>query len=341
MIRSLMVLLAACSSSAPAKEPLSGSATPHSSVADFVPSDAQSFIAWRPPEFPYLSIADSSPDMFACWRALEERITGAYQIVTSPKHSLAVLEGDLPREQVERCVERAYLYSRIATGELRRDGELSALDTKLGTVYAAWRGHAIVFGNRESVMAALSAVPTAQWREAIASLPPTGMTSPTTFAAVSFDRTFGGLLGVPTTSWRLTMDHAPAPWPARNLISDDGAGDALERFGEEQEALARRKAAGLPPLDAGVPEPKPAPVFSGRIELRYANGGDAATAAAALAKGAFAFPLEENLAAALSHLPRSLTGSTLVVTFDQTSFANLELDKLQAWLAKAQAAAAH
>ena len=59
-----------------------------------------------------------------------------------------------------------------------------------------------------------------------------------------------------------------------------------------------------------------------------------------MAQGKFAFELEENLAAALSRLPQSVTGSMLVIRFDQTKFAGVELEKLQAWMARMQAATA-
>ena len=334
----LMVGLAACSSSAPSS---SLSPPPPPSIAQFLPATTTSVAAWRPTDIPVLSFLDSAnPEMFECWRALEEKLVVGYQVFSRPGASFTILEGDLPRSDVENCVGEALLYNQLSTGEVHRDGDLTVVETKLGTVYAAWRGRYVVVGSRNDVTTALAATALPVWTEASAELPGKDGFARTAGVAIGTDLMFAGLLGVATTRWKIVIELPSRGWPAKKMIKS-GA-DALERFGEEQARIAERKKQGLPPEEpAAAPTPPPRdPVFGGSVEIRYATAADATRAGQALAQGKFAFELEQNLAAALSRLPQSITGSTLIIHFDQAKFAGVELEKLQAWMARMQAATA-
>jgi hypothetical protein len=323
----LTVALVACSARSTETTP-----APRPSLAQFVPTDATAVSAWRPTVFPVLFMLDDvNPEMLTCWRGLEDRIVAAYQVFTPPGSSFAVLEGDLPRVEVEKCVDDSLFFQKLSTSEAHhRDGELTVFETTLGAIYTAWRGRFVVVGSHDGVTHALAATASRAWSEAVAELPRTFAT--TSFVAIGVDRTYAVVLGVPTTRWKLTVESVVQPWPVHELVKS-GA-DLLERFGDEQERIA----AGLPPTPASSPPPPRDPAFVGRLELRYATPGDATRAGQALAKRAFGFALEDNLAAALARLPQSIDGATLAVRFDQTSFPGVELSKLQAWIARAQAA---
>lgn len=332
----LILSLVACSSSS-----LPPSAAPSASIAQFVPVGTTSVAAWRPTDFPQLAFFDrANQETFVCWRGLEERLAVGYQVFIAPGSSFSILEGDLPRNEVEKCVDDVLLYNQLSTNDVHRDGELTVFETTFGTVYAAWRGRYIVFGARDAVTKALSATASPTWVEAVAELPGKDGFSSSAVVAIGTDRMFANLLGVPTIRWKLVMELPAQGWPARELIKD-GA-DALEKFGEEQARIARRKEQGLSPTEPAVaPQPAPRdPVFAGRVELRYATADEATRAGHALAQGAFAFELEENLATSLARLPQLVSRATLVIRFDQKSFAGVELEKLQAWIARVQAAAA-
>src|SRR5262245_41213892 len=148
-MRSALLILSfvACSSSS-----VPPSAARSASIAQFVPVGTTSIAAWRPTEFPQLALIDRmTQEMFVCWRRLEERLVVGYQVFMAPGSSFSILEGDLPRNEVEKCVDDVLIDNNLSTNDVHRDGELSVFETKFGTVYAAWRGQYIVLGSRDAV----------------------------------------------------------------------------------------------------------------------------------------------------------------------------------------------
>jgi hypothetical protein len=310
-------------------------------------------MATRPSGLAMLTVVESGlQDLTACWRALEEKIDVGYQIFFAPAQgSFLVLEGDLPRAEVERCAEATLVYNRLLIeDELAHEGDLTVARTHLGTVYAAWRGRFVVLGSRDRVTQALAGDAPA-WREPLASL---SRGRDLSTEAISVDQTFAVVLGVPTRSWKLVIESAPPPWPKRELVPE-GQGE-LERFAAQEEEKLHRQRQGLPPTPdatsstapttppqsstppspaAGKP-PRP-PSFAGRVEISYATPAEARRAAQALTQGTFGIPLEETFAAALTHLPQSVAQATLIVRFTQDHFVGISLADLQAWLASAQA----
>ncbi len=347
---SFVIVLAACSSRSqpPSSETATAqpaASTPTLGLAMLVPDDATTVSVWRPMELAILSMIDSQPEMYRCWRDLEQKIEVAYQVFTADQSSFVILEGDLSRAQVQPCAEEALGYSRILTEDFRDEGGQLVVQTALGLVHAGWRDRFVVIGRPSDVTRSLaSQTPSKVWAAAIDDLPGKDALATTAFAAISRDLMFTGIVGVPTTRWTMVFDGPPRGWPTKTFIEDGE--DALDRFVQEQLRLAKRKEQGLPPEppespDAAVP-PEPErrmPTFRGRIELHYASTADAKRASEIFTKHAFSFELETNLALALSRLPQKLAGTKLTVEFTHDSFPGVELDKLQAWLASVQAAA--
>lgn len=177
-----------------------------SSIAPFVPETTTSVAAWRPTEFPHITLLDRAPDMLVCWRRLEEKLAVAYQVFWAPGTSFTILEGDLPRGELEKCVGEVLMYNQLSTADVHRDGELTVFATKLATVYAAWRGPYVILGSREAVTKALAGNPASTWGDAITELPGKDGFATTALVAIATDRTFANLLGVPTTRWKIIME---------------------------------------------------------------------------------------------------------------------------------------
>jgi len=268
---------------------------------------------------------DRPQDTLACWPALEQKIEAAYQVFIPPADSFTVLVGDLPRADTEQCTAD-YLLFHLFAGEdsVTHEGELTVVDTKVGKVYAGWRGRLVVIGAREVVMRALASRSTPPaWRDRLAALPRNASLG---MVAVGVDPVFGRILDVRTIHWKLVLDSPAQPWPERVIYKN--ALDAMERATQ----------AGGPP--SAPPRSKPLGRFRGTLELHYTSAHDAERAATAIAERRFGFPLEEHLGAALARLHRTLAATSLTLTFDQDSFADVRLEELTAWLARAQETAA-
>ena len=245
-----------------------------------------------------------------------------------PPSSYAIIAGDLPREQVEACAGEQLAVNGLLDRDLTRDGELTVVPTTAGTVYAAWRGDHVVLGRRDDVVRATATGATSPaWLRA-ADVP----TDASSFAmvAISTDQVFGAIIGVPTKRWKLTMDAPSKGWPERDLTTD--AGDSLARFARDEARRKRGEAQATQDAPPPPPPPAPAPAFTGQLELEYATPAEATRAGETMTTAAFPMPLEENLAAALAKLSQQVTGATLTLRFDQSSFPGVELAKLQAWL---------
>lgn len=330
-MRALLVLplVLACSKASPAASP--------TTVGQLIVPEATGMGVFRPNAFPVLGLLDSDGfDMRKCWRELEEKLTATYQVFVSPS-SYAIIVGDLPRKNVEDCVESQLAFNRLLEDDIGHDGELTVVKTKFGTVYAAWRGEHVIIGARDHVVRATTARTTNPPWLLATDLPTRDTFATTAMSAISTDQMFHNILGVPTKRWKLTLNQPSKGWPERELFEKDE--DELERFGREQERLAKEKAKAKQDALAPPPPPPmpPPPTFAGRLELEYATATEATQAGETVAKAAFALPLEENLSAALAKLPQKITGSTLTLSFDQSSFPGVELEKLQAWLAALQA----
>jgi len=206
----LVVAVAACSSH-PAER---ASPSPAGSAARPAPGDSATLITpevtgvmrGAGADFPvvaYVSSLLSTPP--PCWTALRAAIATGIQLEIPGAGTYFVFEGQLPREEVERCVTTSL--ADTFPVRVTHDGELVAFDAgpRLGTAYAAWRGSSIVAGTRAQVTSALAvdAPDVARtWRERMASLPPASI------AMWRSDALITNLFGVPTTSYVITIDHS-------------------------------------------------------------------------------------------------------------------------------------
>ncbi|CAN5736176.1 hypothetical protein BH11MYX2_BH11MYX2_34620 [soil metagenome] len=187
-----------------------------------------------------------------------------------------------------------------------------AVIAALGVVHVGWRDRFVVIGRAADVTRALaSTTPSTAWTNEIAELPGADALTTTAFAAVGHDPIFAGIVSIRPTRWSLTLDYPPNDWPKKTIYADANAadkGDALEAYGRQHARIAESTAA------------KHDPTFRGRITFHYGS------------------PAEATLA--LSKLPRTLAGDALTLEFTQDSFLGVELEKLQEWLERVQAAAA-
>jgi hypothetical protein len=329
------IALAACSK-----------APPPASIGQLVVPQATSIVAWRPTELPFLTALDMATDsfVFECWRGLEDKLDIAYQVWTL-QSSYVILVGDLPRATVESCARDALLFNHLGGDftehvdpnglSVTRDGDLTVVTTKAGTVYAAWQDNRVVLGRRADVELAVSARERAPAWFHTDDLPTPSELATTAFVAIGSGPQFGNLLRVPETRWKVVIGSARAQWPPCELVKDGD--DWMARFYKQQEQRTKRNAGLEPPTPVPPTEKRPV-TFNGRVELTFATPTAATQAASALGKGAFAVPIEANLGDALAKLAQTLTDSTLVVRFDQTSFPNVSLEKLQAWITSQRAA---
>src|SRR5438128_103905 len=140
MIRQALVVLLAtacsCSRESPAEPPIE--------AAMLVPPGAVGVFRFgpdNPDDFPLAPIfgKDLGARKEKCWTDLEAAAKHAYQIISMPEpgkyHGFFAIEGDLPRERVEGCIEKA-----LAGADISREGQLSVAKMPvLGRAYLGWR----------------------------------------------------------------------------------------------------------------------------------------------------------------------------------------------------------
>jgi len=184
----LAIALVACSKKAP---------PPPADFENLISADTVSVMKSKLDGFFVLLYARKLMDIQPCWNDLEKRVVAGYQMSIG-NDSYFIVEGDLPREDVEKCVKVNFKIPPKVTA----DGDLVAFDTPgVGTVHAAWRGRYIVFGSKRLVEPALDAPPevAAKWKPLL----PTG---PTEMAMTSIDRRVAPLIGDGLADWSLVID---------------------------------------------------------------------------------------------------------------------------------------
>ncbi|HEY4180630.1 MAG TPA: hypothetical protein VGM90_27485 [Kofleriaceae bacterium] len=324
----------ACSSPSsvnPAPTGSQAAGKPGATIAAVIPPNATSVGRFHGLESPIVAVVDPlMPYGYACWTELEQSVHTSYQILLAERKSFFVFDGDLPRDKVEACAGKQLEVNNLAKSGFVREGKLSIIATQGGDLVVGWRDGLTIVGNREQVSGALAQTQSnLAWEKLLAETPVTTATT-----MISTEQQFGNLLGIPTTSWMITIDAPAVPRPTRQMLGPDD--DALTVYAREQERIAK----GLP---AQEPQPPPArpPGASvhGVFELRYATPADAQRAAAVFSAGDFHFalPLEPSLVTAVKSLPHTVRGSALVVTWDMKDFAGLDLGALMKWFAAAQA----
>jgi hypothetical protein len=201
-------------------------------------------------EFPilsYLSGLVSSPP--PCWSRLRGAITAAYQLeLGAAGGSYFLIEGSLPRPEVERCAQIAL--ADIIPIAVEADGELAMFRVPTGgAFYAAWRGPFIIVGTKDQVNRALGAgTPelARTWRARLAQLPPHAP-----LAMWRSDALLTSLFGVATTSYLFVFDRMehrpPAQVTGRVLVRYGNAADAAVAARRIQQG--ELQLAETPPVD--------------------------------------------------------------------------------------------
>ncbi len=220
--------------------------SPRPEPAHYLLPEATGLLRGTAESFPIVAFfSNLVPSPPPCWTRLRAAIEVAYHVELVDGGSYIVIEGALPRSEVERCVRGLEPVSI----SVEPDGELVAFDAgPLGTAYAAWRGAVIIAGTRAHVVKAAmpnGPGPTRMWRARLATLPPGPM------AIWRSDALLANILGVPTTSYVLafeTLQKTPEPFFAGRLIIEyPTSADAAD--------AARRISAGqLAPAIAAPPE---------------------------------------------------------------------------------------
>lgn len=233
-----LAALGACSSSKAPTPP-----APATDVTAFFSPSVTGVMRGSEVDFPmidYLSSILGSPP--ACWMTLRKAIKTAYQLEVPGNGTYFVLEGALPRAEVESCVTTA-LAPALGV-KVGHDGELATFETQAGTAYVAWRGPVVIAGRKQNVTEALVPAPpeiARTWRERLARMPQA------TLAMWRQDEMIHNLFGVPTTSYQLVIDRVqktPRPDFAGRVIADyataEDAATAARRIdeGEIEPALA-------------------------------------------------------------------------------------------------------
>lgn len=133
----------------------------------------------------------------SCWPALVRKVTAAYQIMLDG-NSYFIVEGDLPRADLESCIPVTFLGNPPVKDV---DGML-AVQSLAGTAYAAWRGNFIVIGTRPQVVDAI-ATHDAAWVAKWEALLPK---APAEMAMVSIDTRYSPMMGEHVAEWAVTID---------------------------------------------------------------------------------------------------------------------------------------
>ena len=155
--------------------------------------------------FPVLAIAKQLTDPAqTCWPELVNKVTAAYQVLLDGT-SYFIVEGNLPREDLEKCIPVTFL----ANPKIRDDDGMLAVESPAGTAYGAWRGNFLVFGTREQVVDATKphdAAWVARWEKLLPS-------KPTEMAMASIDLRYAAMMGDDVADWNLTFDKFGANPP--------------------------------------------------------------------------------------------------------------------------------
>ena len=163
-----------------------------------------------------------------CWTALEAKLVAGYQLWVPNvdgvgQSSYFIVEGNLPRAEVERCVPAAI---KMFPVDAKPDGDLLAFTGPDGaTTFAAWKPPFVVIGARDLVNGALTSKPVPRWHELLSAVSPA---VPVWWA--SADRLFTNLFGVMTKHYEVAFERiesAPnAFFAGRAIATYNSAGDA-------------------------------------------------------------------------------------------------------------------
>ena len=170
-------------------------------------------------------VSDLGAEKAPCWTSLVEKVTGSFSFQdTSRELTVIILEGHLPRAEVESCVPEAMKSTPLPV-TVERDGELSVFAGEMGKVYAAWHDDLVFISTKAGIDAVLTGPRSKEpWADRLAQLPKAPMVS------TSIDPAATKLLGLPSSGYDL-------------VITDPGQGKGtlIVRFGSPSDAAAAAK----------------------------------------------------------------------------------------------------
>ncbi|MEJ7602921.1 MAG: hypothetical protein WKG01_33845 [Kofleriaceae bacterium] len=150
-------------------------------------------------------IGGMGADQVPCFMTLARRVVGSFALEDASRElTVIVLEGNLPRAELEACIPGALKSAWDITVE--RDGEHAVFDVgELGKLYVTWRDGFVFASSKAGIDAVLSGARSREpWAERLAKLPPGKM------VAASTDPILGTLLRVPSPGYDLVMDDLGA-----------------------------------------------------------------------------------------------------------------------------------
>lgn len=137
-----------------------------------------------------------------CWTSVEQGVQAGYMIeLEGQVGSTFAFEGRFDRDAVERCAAQAFAAGEPLHAEVRRDGDLTWLETdQAGTAVLWWRADGwVIAGSAAQVEAARSAKDSLASNPCLSSLLAELPDQP--MAVARCDVLFDKLLGVPATGW--------------------------------------------------------------------------------------------------------------------------------------------
>ncbi len=180
-------------------------APPPATLANLISPATTSVMRTKIDNFPILAIAKQLTDPAqTCWPDLIKKVTAAYQVLLDGD-SYFIVEGDLPRADLEKCIPVTFL----ANPKIRDDDGMLAVESPAGTAYGAWRGNFLVVGTRAQVVAAVGEHEPAWVAKWEALLP----TQPSEMAMTSIDLRYAGMMGDDVADWNLMIDKFGANPP--------------------------------------------------------------------------------------------------------------------------------
>jgi hypothetical protein len=249
------VALVACSGNKPVSNPQAEEELhlqpPDAVVLDsLISSNVISIMRTKPEYFMPLRYLQPvlGPSKNPCWAALEAKLVAGYQLQVpkvdgNGQSAYWILEGDLPRAEVVKCVPAAITMFAVTAAS---DGDLLAITGPDGAAtFATWKSPFVIVGPRDLVNGALHPTPVPRWHELLSGIPPN---VPIWWG--SGDGLFQSLFGVATKHYEVAFERletAPNPYFAGRAVATYGsAGDAA--------IVARRIKQGEVELPFAAPE---------------------------------------------------------------------------------------
>ena len=218
-----LVVLAACGKSAPSGP---GATTSQQRIARHVPDVVATVTQYTGMDPTIAMVAGFGAAQAPCWSALVAKVKGSYAFQDASRElSVIILEGDLPRAEVEQCLPEALKSSPFPI-TIEKDGENAVFVAgEMGKVYATWRDGFLFASTKEGIEAVMTGPRSKEpWPQRLARLPKAQMIS------ASIDPVVGKLFGFSSPGYDLVVDDM-----------EKGRGKVFVSFGSPADAAAAAK----------------------------------------------------------------------------------------------------